>query len=55
MKSYWWQRERIDRITLRICTGCGHRSDVPIKRNYMACCPDNNYKIVSIKPKIYYL
>lgn len=28
---------------LKICTGCGHRSDVKISAGFLACCPDNNY------------
>jgi hypothetical protein len=29
--------------SIYVCTGCGHRSDVPIEPPYMGCCPDNNY------------
>lgn len=28
---------------LKVCTGCGHRSDKPLPETALACCPDNNY------------
>lgn len=28
---------------LKICTGCGWRSDSKIGDGFLACCPDNNY------------
>lgn len=27
----------------KICTGCGRSSLNPIAKEYLACCPDNNY------------
>ena len=51
IKAFWWLRKNETRIVSRICTGCSHSSLIPIPKNYMTCCPDNNYKIISIKPK----
>jgi len=28
---------------VKVCTGCGHRSDIPIEPRYLSCCPDNQY------------
>ena len=28
---------------LKVCTGCGHRSDVPLHETALACCPDSSY------------
>jgi len=28
---------------LKVCTGCGWRSDKPLPKTALACCPDNNY------------
>lgn len=28
---------------LKICTGCGWRSDMPICGQYLSCCPDSHY------------
>ena len=28
---------------LKVCTGCGRRSDNPIPSTALACCPDNSY------------
>lgn len=28
---------------IKICTGCNRRSDYPVDKKYIACCPDNNY------------
>ena len=33
--------------TEKICTGCGRSSFNPIDKQYAACCPDNNYVIMS--------
>lgn len=37
--------------TEKICTGCGRSSLNPIEEQYTACCPDNNYVIMSNKTK----
>lgn len=37
--------DEIERIVegVKICTGCGTRSDEILKEGALACCPDNNY------------
>ena len=29
--------------SIKVCKGCGHRSDVEIGETYLACCPDSSY------------
>jgi len=53
IKTLWWNRIQKNRIVIRKCKGCGWKSDVPIGASFLACCPDDNYKIISIKPLNY--
>jgi len=40
--------ETTEQKELKMCTGCGHRSDQPIEAPALACCPDSNYAPIGV-------
>ena len=36
-------QEELETDEIKVCLGCGHTSNIPIKKPCIACCPDSNY------------